>query len=110
MTNFDHLDFNEGIFGMTKNTDWETWDSEFGPRNMDEAIALKAVAGGVSRSGPFTGTRSPNKKGWLISREGQRALRLNEAAAQKGFVQFMWYYTSGQRAWQKAPRTLEAMF
>jgi len=95
---------------MTKNTDWEAWDSEFGPRNMNEAIALKAVADGAPKSGPFAGAWSSNKKGWLISRDGQRALRLNEASARRGFVQFLWYYTSGNRAWRKAPRTLEALF
>lgn len=95
---------------MSKNTDWETWDSEFGPRNMDEAIALKSVAEGASRSGPFAGRWSFNKKAWFIDRDGQRHLRLNGDAARKGFVQFQWYYTSGQRAWQKGPRTLEALF
>ena len=95
---------------MTKNTDWEPWDSEFGPRNMDEATALKAVAEGASRSGPFAGRWSFNKKAWFISRDGQRHLRLNGDAARKKFVQFIWYYTSDQRPWRKAPRTLDALF
>ena len=77
---------------------------------MDEAIALKSVAEGASRSGPFTGAWSFNKKAWFISRDGQRHLRLNGDAARKGFVQFIWYYTSGQRPWRKGPRTLEALF
>jgi len=95
---------------MNKNTDWEAWDSDFGPRNMNEAIALKAVAQGTERSGPFMGCWSPNKKAWFISRDGQRHLRLNGASARTSFVQFLWYYTTGQRPWRKAPRTLEALF
>ncbi len=95
---------------MSKNTDWAEWDSEFGPRKMDEAIALKSVAEGASRSGPFAGRWSFNKKAWFITRDGQRHLRLNGDVTRKKFVQFIWYYTSGQRAFQKGPRTLEALF
>ena len=95
---------------MSKNTDWVLWDAEFGPRSHLEACQLKAVAEGTEQSGPFTGRWSFNKKAWFISRDGQRHLRLNGTAARKGFVQFIWYYTSGQRAFQKGPRTLEALF
>lgn len=95
---------------MSKNTDWEAWDKEFGPRNMGEAKALRAVAEGQARSGPFFGEWSPNGKGWLISRDRQRQLRLNRPGAREGFVQFLWYYTSGQRPWRPMPRTLEVLF
>lgn len=95
---------------MQKNRDWTTWDADFGPSNMEEAKALKSVAEGAERAGPFTGSWSPNKNGWLISRHGQRPLRLDGEASRKGFVQFLWYYTSGQKAFQKSPRTLEALF
>lgn len=95
---------------MNKNTDWDSWDTEFGPRNVDEAKALKAVAEGQSTSGPFAGTWSSNKKGWLISRDRQRQLRLSGEAARQGFLKFLWYYTSGNRPWHKAPRTLEVLF
>lgn len=95
---------------MNKNTDWAAWDSEFGPRDMSEAKALKTVAEGKCQSGPFTGEWSSDRKVWLISRDRQRKLRLNGVSSQKGFVQFLWYYTSGQRSWRIAPRTLEAFF
>ena len=95
---------------MNKNTDWTSWDKEFGPRNMDEAKALKAIAEGQFRSGAFFGEWTSNKKGWLISRDRQRQLRLNGEAAREGFVQFLWYYTSGNRPWRRAPRTLEPLY
>ena len=58
---------------MIKNTDWEPWDSEFGPRSHLEACQLKTVADGAERSGPFTGKWSFNKKAWFISRDADDA-------------------------------------
>jgi hypothetical protein len=77
---------------------------------INKAIALNAVAQGQPSSLPFKNEWTSDKKTLLIRRDQQRALRLVGAGARQGFVQFLWYYTSGQRAWRRAPRTIEALF
>jgi len=95
---------------MVKNTDFDAWDDEFGPRNKQEALALTAVVGGATRVGCYSGESSSNGKAWLISREGQRRLRLQGSGPKQGFRKFVWLYTIGKREWRKAPRTLEHLF
>lgn len=97
---------------MTCSKDFDSWLSEFGPKDTAELASLKNVVLGEPFASPYSGFVPRGGDGWFIRRDKNQPLNLSSDSARKGFLQLLWYYQTGRKPFHRhrRPPTLEAFF